>query len=183
MIDLCTQWEYGVVVTTERADSTLSFIQYVVCMFESQTGLNVEFIVCDGDKEFVNTAWEEWLASTGILRECTSQAAPEQNAHLERFNQIVLCRACAGMLQSNLPASYLPYPLNIAIDEYTFTLASTNPISLKKSMFNKQPAFGSKARVLVNATVRGKVTSTINVDRGSYSDTQSLCGVVCTCCW
>ena len=36
----------------------------VVAMLERQTGLTVKCMVCDGGKEFMNAAWDEWLAST-----------------------------------------------------------------------------------------------------------------------
>ena len=160
-IDLCTQWACGLGVTTKSSDDTLPFMQSVVAMLERQTGMKVKCIICDGGKEFMNNAWDEWLASTGIQRECTSKATPEQNAHVERFNQTVMCRSRANLLQSNLPASYLPYAIDMAIDEYNITPASRNPISPNFSMFGKQPAiirkaFGSKAWIHVNSAVRGK---------------------------
>ena len=41
-----------------------------------------------------------------------------ENAHVERFNQTVMSRARAAMLQSNLPVSYLPNAIDMAIDEH-----------------------------------------------------------------
>ena len=96
-------------------------------------------IVCNGGKEFMNSTWDEWLAHTGIVRECTSKATPEQNAHVERFNQTVMCRARATLLQSNLPSAYLPYAIDMAIAKYNITPASRHPISPHFSMFGKQP--------------------------------------------
>lgn len=36
----------------------------VVAMLERQTGLKIKRIVYDSGREFMNVAWDEWLAST-----------------------------------------------------------------------------------------------------------------------
>ena len=95
------------------------------------------------------------------LRECTSKAPSEQNAHVQGFDQTVMYSACAGMLQSNLPVSYLQYTIDMAIDEYKLTLASKNLMSLHFVMFGKQPAilgklFAFKAWVYISTAIRDK---------------------------
>lgn len=87
-----TQLVCGLHVTTTSAEDTLSFMHSVVAMLERQTGMTVKCIVCNGAKEFIHASWDDWVASAGMLHECTSKATPEQNAHVEGFIQTVLCR-------------------------------------------------------------------------------------------
>lgn len=87
---------------------------------------------------------------------------PAQSKNVERFDQTVMCRVCAGMLQRNLPEPCLPYAIDISIDKYNLISASTNPVSPRFSMFDKQPAiiwkcFNSKVCVHIPTAICCKV--------------------------
>ena len=75
-------------------------------------------------------------------------------------------------MQSDLPASYLPYSIDMAIDECNNNQRAKNPSLPNCLMCGKQPviigkAFGSKVWVHANGLSVGEAAETTSVSRVS----------------
>ncbi|KAJ8887025.1 hypothetical protein PR048_013239 [Dryococelus australis] len=81
----------------------LKQFKHVVNLCENKFGHNVKRLRVDNDTKFVNSLFQEYLYSNGIVIEKTAPYSPEQNGRIERENRTVMECARSMLFSRDVP--------------------------------------------------------------------------------
>jgi transposase InsO family protein len=103
-IDDCTRYGW-VYVLKKKSDAFDAFTQFKAFIETQYSGL-IRFFRQDKGGEFIGAKWDDLFATTGIQRENTITATPQQNGVAERKNRILAELIVALLNESRLPKTF-----------------------------------------------------------------------------
>lgn len=148
----------------KRKSEVLSVFKEFKAEVEKKDGCKIQFIQSDNEKEYVNTAFDQFLKENGIRRRLTTTHTPQQNGDAERRNLTLLNMTRCLLKQSSLPLGFWAKPINTS----NHTLCPSKSIGGMTSYekWNGQvpdvsyfQIFGSEAYTLNRSPTKGKLES------------------------
>src|SRR5258708_8701994 len=85
-IDDCTRYR-TVYLLYKKSDAFTAFKEFKA-FAEKQTGYSIKALRDDKGGEYMSQEMDTWMKSSGIMREHTTPATPQQNGVAERTNRI-----------------------------------------------------------------------------------------------
>jgi hypothetical protein len=163
-------WKSHLRTKDEASDEIQTFI---ICI-ETQTGLKVKWIRCDGGGEFINKKLRAFCRKRGIVIETTPPYTPQQNGVAECFNRTTHEHALAMLQEAGLPKAFWPqahdYANHVRNLSPTHVLDKVTPSEVfwdQKPDVSTLRVFGSKCHVRVPPEKRKKL------------DAHSVDGILC----
>ena len=73
---------------------------------ENQFSMNIKTLHIDSSSEYLSTKFQAFLASKGIIYQCSCFATPQQNGVVERKNRHLLDVVRTLLLESFVPSMF-----------------------------------------------------------------------------
>lgn len=133
---------------------------------ENQLGCSIKALRDDKGGEYMSNAWNQFMADTGIARQHTARASPQQNGVAERLNRTIQERITAMLHDANLPAKFWGEALRTYVHVHNRCPTSALPNMTPYEMWHKKKpsvahlrVFGSTAYVHVQKDKRKNLQS------------------------
>lgn len=160
---------YVAAVPIRNKSDTVSELQRILLLLETQSGNRVQRVHTDGGTEFVNETFRGFCHRNGIRHTTSTPYTPEHNGLAERYNGLLITAVRAMIKTCGAPLKMWSFAIKHAALILNLTPLPQHDYNspsmllypqLTQHLFNKLSVFGSDCYIYIQPHVRSKFDAT-----------------------